>query len=81
MKRVVVLIFFALFLVSCADMQVVIPGVVRPIFQDEFVLGQTGTWHLESDDSGSATIGRQVDWVGLRLTAPTDTQRWDRQLR
>ncbi len=37
-------------------MQVTIPGVTNPIFRDEFILGQTGSWELESDESGSTTI-------------------------
>ena len=56
MKKFSVLIFFTLFLISCSDMQVKIPGVSRPIFREEFVLGETGSWLLESDESGSTTI-------------------------
>lgn len=55
--RTFIFVFTASFLViSCSDMQVSIPGVAKPLFRDEFVLGETGAWHLESDDTGSATI-------------------------
>ena len=47
---------FVLLLAACSDMEVRIPGVTRPIFQDEFILGQTGTWGLESDEAGSTAI-------------------------
>lgn len=56
MKKLLFVLFMALALVSCSDMQVTIPGVAKPLFREDFVLGQTGSWHLESDDSGSATI-------------------------
>lgn len=56
LKKYSVLIIFALFMVSCSDVQVKIPGVSRPIFREEFVLGETGSWLLESDESGSTTI-------------------------
>jgi hypothetical protein len=42
--------------VSCSNMELNIPGVAKPLFRDEFVLGQTGAWDLESDDAGSTTI-------------------------
>jgi hypothetical protein len=41
---------------ACSDMQLRIPGIAQPLFRDEFVLGQTGNWLLESDEMGSTTI-------------------------
>jgi hypothetical protein len=37
-------------------MQVKIPGVTKAILREEFVMGETGSWLLESDESGSTTI-------------------------
>ena len=45
-----------LVLAACSDMQIVIPGVEKVLYRDDFVLGQTGTWKLESDENGSTTI-------------------------
>jgi hypothetical protein len=50
------LLLVLIMFVSCSDMQLAIPGVAKPLFREEFVLGQTGAWDLESDDSGSTTI-------------------------
>jgi hypothetical protein len=55
-KRVPYLLLLMVILSACSDMQIVIPGVAQPLFRDEFILGQTGDWFLESDDSGSTTI-------------------------
>jgi 3-keto-disaccharide hydrolase len=41
---------------ACSDMQINIPGVEKPLYRDEFVIGQTGSWKLESDENGSTTI-------------------------
>ncbi|MFL7840456.1 MAG: family 16 glycoside hydrolase [Candidatus Promineifilaceae bacterium] len=56
MKKTVVLLFVSLILISCSDMDLKIPGVSKPIFREDFVLGQTGSWFLEHDESGSTTI-------------------------
>ncbi|MDX1413007.1 MAG: family 16 glycoside hydrolase [Candidatus Promineifilaceae bacterium] len=37
-------------------MNVSIPGQSKALFRDEFVVGHTGTWTLESDDIGSSAI-------------------------
>lgn len=56
MKKFIIALTLSLALVSCSDMQINIPGIAKPLFRDEFVLGETGSWNLESDDSGSTTI-------------------------
>lgn len=56
MKKLFALPILVLLLAACSDMQVRIPGVSKPIFRDEFVLGETGTWQLEGDDAGSTSI-------------------------
>ena len=56
LKKLAVVLVLILFLASCSDMQVNIPGVSKPIFRDEFVLGETGSWLLENDESGATTI-------------------------
>lgn len=55
-KKFAILFFLTLSLLSCSDVQVNIPGVSKPLFRDDFVLGETGSWILESDETGSATI-------------------------
>ena len=56
LKKFPVIFVLALTLAACSDMQVTIPGVAKPIVREEFVLGETGSWLLESDDSGSTAI-------------------------
>jgi hypothetical protein len=56
LKRLALLVALIQLLSACSDMQVKIPGVTKPIFHDEFILGQTGMWALESDEAGSTTI-------------------------
>jgi hypothetical protein len=56
LKSFTVLMLSALLLAACSDVYVNIPGVANPLFREDFVLGSTGAWHLESDDSGSTTI-------------------------
>lgn len=47
----------ATFLLSaCSDMSITIPGAAPPLLREEFVLGQTASWELESDETGSTTI-------------------------
>lgn len=55
-KKYGILLLLTLLIAACSDMQVTIPGVSKTLFRDEFVLGETGTWKLESDDTGSTTI-------------------------
>ncbi len=52
------IIFSLLFatLVGCSDMQIPLPGQSNVLYREEFVLGQTGTWSLESDENGSSAI-------------------------
>jgi hypothetical protein len=56
LKKIAIPFIFTLLVISCSDMQVKIPGVTKAILREEFVMGETGSWLLESDESGSTTI-------------------------
>jgi hypothetical protein len=56
LKKATVFLILAISLISCSDMQVKIPGLSKPILREEFVLGETGPWLLESDELGSTMI-------------------------
>lgn len=49
-------IILLMFQVGCSDMQISLPGQTDELFREEFILGQTGIWSLESDDVGSSAI-------------------------
>lgn len=50
------LLMLGIILVGCSNMEVPLPGQKKALFRDEFVLGHTGTWALESDEIGSSVI-------------------------
>jgi hypothetical protein len=56
LKIPILLFIISLYLVSCSDVQLSLPGAKKPIFRDEFILGETGSWLLESDEAGSTII-------------------------
>ena len=65
-------LWLGLILVACSDMEIPIPGQKKTIFKDEFVMGHTGSWTLESDESGSSVI--VPEQLVIELNAPNMIQ-------
>ena len=53
-------------------MEISIPGSGKALFREEFVLGRTGTWLLESDEIGSAEI--IPEQLLIEINAPNTVQ-------
>ena len=56
LKILIPVFIISLHLISCSDVQLSLPGANKPIFREEFIMGETGSWLLESDETGSTTI-------------------------
>lgn len=68
MRNATLLFLLIILTVACTDMEVPIPGQSKALFRDEFVMGHTGAWTLESDDIGSAVI--VPEQLVIELNAP-----------
>lgn len=62
----------SILLAACSDMEVPLPGQRKALFRDEFVLGHTGAWALESDETGSSII--VPEQLMIELNAPNLVQ-------
>jgi hypothetical protein len=66
------LAFLVLFLASCSDMEIPLPGQSKTLYRDEFIMGHTGPWTLESDELGSSAI--VPEQLVIELNAPNLVQ-------
>ncbi len=53
---------------ACSNLDLSLPGQEKALYRDEFVLGRTGTWTLESDELGSSVI--VPEQLVIELNAP-----------
>lgn len=66
------LLLVGLLLAACSNMELTLPGQEKALFRDDFILGQTGTWILESDEVGSSVI--VPEQLVIELNAPNLVQ-------
>ena len=66
------LLLIGLLFAACSNMELTLPGQEKALFRDDFILGQTGTWMLESDEVGPSVI--VPEQLVIELNAPNLVQ-------